>query len=606
MGGHVDRGRIGVKVLNHPELVDAVRVVPAVPTFAVDGGFWYLAPEHLDLGLGSMVRVPLGGRRVRGFVVETARRPPQGLKAVVARSGNLPVFDRRLLESLEWASKHYVAPLSVMLERATPPNNPTRLTSEVIIPTPGGGVTPLAEVAAAAASGRRRRPTVWIGPNVDASWLAALAAPVLASGKSVMVIGATATEIEHLAIGLEALGPVVVSGDRQDRSITDAWRRAQTSPVLLMGTPRVAAWSVGGLALTILIGDGRRAMKDRQTPGVHARDLIRARSIREGFALVVAGPTPSVEAIGWGADIHRAPGRAWPLVEVIDRRDDPPGSGLFAEPAKRAVQAVVAAGGSVFLFAHRRGYAAATRCISCRQLRLCPGCGARQVGAPACERCGVAAGPCPGCGGNRFEPLGAGVGRLVDEASRLVGSDRVAPYPAQRPVLAGTERDLADLEMQDLVVMVDLDGLLFGSNYRAAEEALRVGARLAGRVRRGRRLIVQTHEPGHPVVAALRAGDPTPFLDTEVAARSAFGYPPSGELLVLETRGSHDPESTDHELRRLATPALVMGPAETKDGRRWLIQGPRLDDFKTSMRPVLQRLRDSGVTVRVDADPIDL
>jgi hypothetical protein len=43
MGGHVDRGRIGVKVLNHPELVDAVRVVPAVPTFAVDGGFWYLA-----------------------------------------------------------------------------------------------------------------------------------------------------------------------------------------------------------------------------------------------------------------------------------------------------------------------------------------------------------------------------------------------------------------------------------------------------------------------------------------------------------------------------------------------------------------------------------
>jgi primosomal protein N' (replication factor Y) len=195
---------------------------------------------------------------------------------------------------------------------------------------------------------------------------------------------------------------------------------------------------------------------------------------------------------------------------------------------------------------------------------------------------------------------------LVDEATRLVGSDRVAPYPAQRPVLAGTERDLADLDMQDLVVMVDLDGLLFGSNYRAAEEALRVGARLAGRVRRGRRLIVQTHEPAHPVVAALRAGDPTPFLDTEVAARSAFGYPPSGELLVLETRGSQDPQSTDHELRRLAAPALVMGPAETKDGRRWLVQGPRLDDFKTAMRPMLQRLRDSGVTVRVDADPIDL
>lgn len=605
MGGHLDRGRTGVKVLI-PELVEAVRVVPAVPTFAVDGGFWYQVPEHLDLMIGSMVRVPLGGRRVRGFVVETALRPPQGLKAVAARSGSAPVFDRRLLESLEWAAKHYVAPLSVMLERAAPPNNPIRFTSEVSIPTVGPVATPLADVAASAATGRRRRPTVWIGPAVDASWLAGLAGPVLAAGKSVMVIGATATEVEHLAGGLEVFRPVVVSGDRDDRAITEAWKRAQKSPVLLMGTPRIAAWSVSGLGVVVLIGDGRRALKDRQTPGVHARDLVRARSIREGFALVVAGPTPSVEAIGWGADVRRSPGRAWPLVEVIDRRDDPPGAGLLAEPAKRAIQAVVAAGGSVFLFAHRRGYAAATRCIACRQLRLCAGCGARQVGAPACERCGRAAGPCPGCGGNRFEPLGAGVGRLVDEAARLVGPDRVAPYPDRRPVLAGTERDLADLDMQDLVVMVDLDGLLFGSNYRAAEEALRVGARLAGRVRRGRRLIVQTHEPGHPVVKALRDGDPTTFLHAEVAARSAFGYPPSGELLVLETRGPHDPESTDHELRLLAAAALVMGPAEIRDGRRWLVQGPRLDEVKAAMRPLLQRLRDSGITVRVDADPIDL
>lgn len=605
MGGHLGRGRTGVQVLNL-EAVDAVRVVPAVPTYAVDGGFWYREPEHLDLEIGSMVRVPLGGRRVKGFVVERALRPAQGLKAVVARSGSVPVFDRRLLDSLEWAAKHYVAPLSVMLERAAPPNNPARPTSAVITPSPDDVPSPLPDVSASAASGRRRRPTVWIGPVVDAAWLASLAGPVLGAGRSVMVIGATATEVEHLVEGLEVFAPVVVSGDRDDRTITEAWKRAQQRPVLVLGTPRIAAWSVSGLGLAVLIGDGRRALKDRQTPGVHARDLVRARSVREGFALVVAGPTPSVESIGWGADVRMAPGRAWPLVEVIDRRDDPPGSGLLAEPSKRAIQAVTGAGGRTFLFAHRRGYSAATRCLACRQLRRCAGCGARQVGAPACERCGRPAGPCAGCGNNRFEPLGAGVGRLVDEAARLVGVDRVAAHPGHRPVLAGTERDLADLDMQDLVVMVDLDGLLFGSNYRAAEEALRVGARLAGRVKRGRRLIVQTNEPGHPVVQALKEGDPTAFLEAELAARSAFGYPPAGELLVLETRGPSDPESIDRELRRLAGSGLVMGPAATADGQRWLVQGARLADAKAALRPMLQRLRDSGVTVRVDADPIDL
>ncbi len=56
-------------------LTRIVRVVPNVPTFAVDGGFRYAVPDDLDgITLGSMVRVPLAGRRTRGFVVEESRR----------------------------------------------------------------------------------------------------------------------------------------------------------------------------------------------------------------------------------------------------------------------------------------------------------------------------------------------------------------------------------------------------------------------------------------------------------------------------------------------------------------------------------------------------
>ncbi|MFN2487139.1 MAG: hypothetical protein ABR609_11135, partial [Acidimicrobiia bacterium] len=46
-----------------------------MPTFSVDEGFWYSATEGTELG--SMVRVPLGGRRVRGYVVELSDRPPR-------------------------------------------------------------------------------------------------------------------------------------------------------------------------------------------------------------------------------------------------------------------------------------------------------------------------------------------------------------------------------------------------------------------------------------------------------------------------------------------------------------------------------------------------
>src|SRR5690606_9448789 len=140
---------------------------------------------------------------------------------------------------------------------------------------------------------------------------------------------------------------------------------------------------------------------------------------------------------------------------------------------------------TVFVFAHRHGYSAASRCGACRTLRRCASCGSRPDPAPTCGRCGATLGPCVACGGSRFEPLGAGVGRVLEDVRRIVDRGVVAEHPADAAVTVGTERDLAGLQRCDLTVMVDADGLMLGANYRAAEEALRIGARLAGRVRPG-------------------------------------------------------------------------------------------------------------------------
>src|SRR5690606_16350233 len=64
--GHGRRHQVGGGSLT----LRAVRVVPNVPSFSVDGGFWYSVPESIEVVVGSQVRVPLSGRRVRGWVVE--------------------------------------------------------------------------------------------------------------------------------------------------------------------------------------------------------------------------------------------------------------------------------------------------------------------------------------------------------------------------------------------------------------------------------------------------------------------------------------------------------------------------------------------------------
>jgi hypothetical protein len=74
-------------------------------------------------------------------------------------------------------------------------------------------------------------------------------------------------------------------------------------------------------------------------------------------------------------------------------------------------------------------------------------------------------------------------------------------------------------------------------------------------------------------------------------------------MMAIEARGV-EPETVSAALRELAG-GMVMGPVASNDRHRWLLQGDLLG-VKQELRKTLQKLRDSGATIRVDADPIDL
>ena len=79
---------------------------------------------------------------------------------------------------------------------------------------------------------------------------------------------------------------------------------------------------------------------------------------------------------------------------------------------------------------------------------------------------------------------------------------------------------------------------------------------------------------------------------------------PDAEMLAIEVRGEEEPSRFDSELRSL-DPPTVLGPAAAAQGWRWLLQGS-LGALKPRLRPLVQRWREAGATVRIDADPIDL
>lgn len=579
-----------------------------MPSFAVDDGFWYSVPQHLvdETKLGSLVRVPLSGRKVRGWIVELGMGPDRALKEIAGVSGVVPVFDEPHLRSLSRLAIHYVAPLAVLLAKATPPNLPRQARGGEVPTSVLESGHALSEVAAVATRGGKLPAQAMVGPWRDGEWIPGLS-PLLGAGRSAMVVAGSAAEASQVALVARGrFGDAVVEASGDDNArLTEAWSDSQIGGRLLVGTPRVATWRMTGLSLAVVLEEGRRAMKERQTPTLHVRDVLRTRSLLEGLVPVFLGPTPSVETLAGGPEVRKTSRRAWGLVEVVDRSEEPPGSGFLSDRVKAALRATSGRGERAFVFTHRRAGVSSMRCVRCRAIRSCSRCLSFIGREERCPRCGAGIGPCLRCGSGEFEEMGTVPQRLVAEINRALGAVTAAVHPAETPVTVGTERDLAALRSVTLAVAADADGMLMGTGYRVSEEALRQLARVAGAVKRssGARMMVQTSYPDSDLMQALRRGDPIPYLENVLVDRGKEGMPPAVEMIALELRGEI-PEGVDEELDALPA-ASVLGPAPAEDGTRWLLTGD-LGAARLRLRGLVGRWREEGAKVRVDADPIDL
>lgn len=197
--------------------------------------------------------------------------------------------------------------------------------------------------------------------------------------------------------------------------------------------------------------------------------------------------------------------------------------------------------------------------------------------------------------------------RLVAELDRKLPGSRAAVHPSDSLVTVGTERDLTGLGDVSLTVAADVDGMLTSSGYRTSEEALRQLARLASVLvpGKGSRLMLQTSRPESLLVTTMRRGDPIPYLERVLVERAREGFPPSSEMIAVEIRGQVPDDATDALMGLQEFGAVVLGPMEFEEGRRWLLTG-KLGKARLELRGMVGRWRDRGATVRVDADPIDV
>jgi primosomal protein N' (replication factor Y) len=412
--------------------------------------------------------------------------------------------------------------------------------------------------------------------------------------------------------------------------------------------------------LGLIVVDEEHDASFKQEDGViyHARDMAVVRARLGAIPIALVSATPSLETVanvesGRYGVIHlpsRHGGASLPAVSTVDLRRMPPPARGFLSPALRvALAETFAAGEQSLLFLNRRGYAPLTLCRSCGHRLECPSCTAwlvdhRLARRLQCHHCGYSAPPprtCPSCGGeDAMVACGPGVERVAEEVATLLPAARldivtsdslIGPTSAASFVerMAAGETDIVvgtqlvakghHFPRLTLVGVVDADLGLSGGDLRAAERTFQLLHQVAGRAGRAERpgrVLLQTHMPEHPVMAALVAGERDRFLAAESTERRAHGWPPFGRLAAV-ILAARDPALVDRLARAIARDAdppagvRLLGPAPAPlailrgwHRRRFLIKAPRAMAVQPWLSAWLgKRKLPHGVRVGIDIDP---
>ncbi|NKB43540.1 MAG: primosomal protein N' [Alphaproteobacteria bacterium] len=457
--------------------------------------------------------------------------------------------------------------------------------------------------------------------------------------------------------------PAVWHSDVTGKVRRETWRAVATGQASVVVGARSALFlPFSDLGLIVVDEEHDGGFKQEDGVIYHARDMAVVRAREGNIPIILASATPSLESL-LNAQTERyrhirleerVGGAVMPEVELINMVRTPPekgewGRSWLAPPLVEAVDETLAAGEQALLFLNRRGYAPLTLCSTCGHRLHCPSCTAwlvehRVAKRLQCHHCGfVAPRPeaCPSCGkGDSFVPCGPGIERVAEEAaarwpdSRVVAvaSDTLERPSAMAALVEAVEHHQIDIVVGTqvlakghhfpgltLVGVVDADLGLSSWDLRAGERTHQLLNQVSGRAGRARkrgRVYLQTHDPKHPVLQALKSADADAFLEAETDGRRSLGMPPFGRLVALILSGMKEEavRQAGQQLARavpVASDIEVLGPAPAfmallrgRHRHRFLIKGPRNRLLQPFVRAWLASVKlPSSVRVQVDVDP---
>lgn len=491
-------------------------------------------------------------------------------------------------------------------------------------------------------------------------------ADVLSQGKQALVlvpeIGLTPQTIKRFKQRFNAPIDILHSG-LTDKERLEVWIRSKDGEnAIVVGTRSSLFTPFKDLGIIIIDEEHDSSYKQQEGWRYNARDLAIIRAKIENIPIVLGSATPSLETIN-NAQTHkyqqlkltqRAGNAKLAKQSILDIRGMALASGL-SQPLIEQIRAHLHNNNQVMLFLNRRGFAPLIICHDCGWIAECPRCDRpytfhKKQNKLICHYCDTpreVPKQCPKCGSTQLLPIGFGTEQLEKQLNLLfpnikvtrIDRDTITKKEALNSylreihqggahILVGTQILAKGHHFPDvtLVGIVDVDGALFSSDFRATERFAQIYTQVSGRAGRETKageVILQTYHPQHPLLNILLTQGYPAFAKQTLFERQQTLLPPfSYQVLIraADRNNLHAPKflqrihdwlkaNYDHNLWQLG-PIPASQPKKAGYNRWQLL-------LQHTNRQLLQQILDNLLTVveqwddvskvrwSIDVDPID-
>lgn len=435
---------------------------------------------------------------------------------------------------------------------------------------------------------------------------------VLAQGRQALVlvpeIGLTPQTTARFQERFQAPVEVLHSG-LNDSERLSVWLKSKTGEAaIIIGTRSAIFTPLARPGVIIVDEEHDNSYKQQDGWRYHARDLAVFRANKENIPVILGSATPALETlhnvrVGKYRQLNltrRAGSATTAHQQLIDLKSVTLQSGLSPQLIRR-IHTHLQAGNQALLFLNRRGYSPALLCHDCGWLAECQRCDhyytyhqqQRSLRCHHCDSQRPIPWQCPECGSSHLMPAGLGTEQLEEHLQRLFPDTpltRIDRDTTHRKgmleqhleqihqggprILIGTQMLAKGHHFPDvtLVALLDVDGALFSADFRATEHFAQLYVQVAGRAGRAGKqgeVLLQTHQPEHPLLQTLLTKGYFQFATETLALRQQLQLPPYSSQAIFRAE-YQDSDQTERFLQQLRN---LIEASPLKDNECWII-GP--------------------------------